>query len=61
MGETPFSITNSAEAVISIKVGLSSMRVVDFAQSSNDKHMVGNLDALEERQEMVAFQLADYQ
>ena len=53
--------TTSAEEVIPIEVSLSSMRVADFVQSSNDERMVGNLDALEERREMVAVWLADYQ
>lgn len=48
------------EIVIPIKVGLSSMRVADFTQSNNDKRMIGNLDALEERREMVSIRLADY-
>lgn len=60
-GETPFSMTYSTEAVISIKVVLSSMRVTNFTQSNNDEGMIGNLDALEERREMVSIWLADYQ
>ena len=58
-GETTFSMTYSAEAIISIEVDLSSMRVADFTQSSNDERMVEGLDALDEKREMVAVRLAD--
>lgn len=51
----------STEAVILIKVDLSSIRVVDFTQSSNDEHIAGDLDALKVKREMVAIWLADYQ
>lgn len=44
-----------------MKVVLSSMRVTNFTQSNNDEGMIGNLDALEERREMVSIWLADYQ
>jgi len=53
-------MTYGAKAIIPIEVVSSSMRVADFAQSINDEHMVENLDALEERRERVAGQLADY-
>ena len=60
MGETPFSMTYGAEAIIPIKISLSSKTVTDFSQSNNDVQMVGNLDSLEERQDMVSIQLANY-
>ena len=60
-GETPFSMTYGAEAIIPIEVDLSSMRVVDFTRSSNDECMVEGLDALEKKREMVAVRLADDQ
>ena len=37
------------------------MKVVNFTRSNNDKYMIGNQDALEERREMVSVQLGDYQ
>lgn len=37
------------------------MRVVGFTQGRNDERMVRNLDALEERRDMVSVWLADYQ
>ena len=49
----PFSMTYGTEAIIPIEISLSSLRVVDFTQSHNDECMIGNLDALEERIDMV--------
>ena len=53
-GETPFSMTYGTKAVISIEISLLSSRVVCFAKGRNDESMIGNLDALEERRDMVA-------
>ena len=61
MGETPFSMTYSDEAIIPIEVDLSSMRVADFTWSNNDEHMVEGLDSLEEKWEMVVVRLVDDQ
>lgn len=58
--ETPFSMTYGAETVILIKVGLSSIKVADFARSNNDVQMIGNLGSLEERRDMVSIRLTDY-
>ena len=54
-------MTFDAEAIIPIEVGLSSIRMADFVRSSNDERMVGNLDAFEERRELVAIWLVDQQ
>ena len=54
-GETPFSITYGAEAIIPIEVDLSSMRVADFT------YMLEGLDSLEEKREMVVVRLVDDQ
>lgn len=43
-GETTFSMTYGTEAVIPIEISLSSMRVIDFMRSNNDKYLIGNLD-----------------
>lgn len=51
----------STEAVILTKVDLSSIRVADFTQSSNDERIAGDLDALKVKREMVAIWLVDYQ
>ena len=55
MGETPFSMTYSDEAIIPIEVDLSSMRVADFT------YMLEGLDSLEEKREMVVVRLVDDQ
>ena len=54
-------MTFDAEAIIPIEVGLSSIRMADFVRSSNDERMVRNLDAFEERRELVAIWLVDQQ
>ena len=60
-GETPFPITYDTKVVIHVEISLLSSRVAKFTQSHNDECMLGNLDALEERRDMVSIQLADYQ
>ena len=42
--EITFSMTYGTEAVIPIEISLSSMRVIDFMRSNNDKYLIGNLD-----------------
>ena len=59
--ETPFSMTYSVEVVIPIGISLLSLRVSCFVEGRNDENMISNLDALEERREMVALRLANYQ
>lgn len=61
IGKMLFSMTYGTEAVIPVEVSLSSSRVAGFTHGHNDECMVGNLDALEERRDMVSMQLADYQ
>ena len=60
-GETPFSMTYGTEVVILVEISLLSSRVAGFMQNHNDECMIGNLDALEERTDMVTVRLADYQ
>ena len=50
-GETPFSPTYGAEAVIPIEINLRSARVAEFAPTQNDELMAKHLDLLEECQE----------
>ena len=59
--ETPFSMTYDTEAVIPNEISLLSLRMSCFTQGHNDECMVSNLDALEERRDMVTLQLVDYQ
>ena len=60
-GETPFSLTYRAEAMISVKVNLCSARVAEFDLAQNNKLMVERLDWLEECQESAIIRLAEYQ
>lgn len=60
-GETPFSMTYGAEAVVLVEVNLLSSKITSFEQEQNGEHMVESLDALEECRSMVAVQLSDYQ
>ena len=59
-GETPFSLTYGAEAVISIEVNLCSAQVEEFAPSRSDGLMVERLDLLEEFREAETIRLAEY-
>ena len=54
-------MTYGTEAIILVEVSLSSSKVVGFMQGHNDECMVRNLDAFEERRDMVSVRLADYQ
>ena len=60
MGETPFSLTYGAEAVIPAEVNLCSARVMGFALTQNDGLMVEQLDLLEECRESTTIRLAEY-
>ena len=60
-GETPFSLTYGAEAVIPAEVNLCSARVLGFNTSQNDGQLMERLDLLEEYRETVAIRLAEYQ
>ncbi|XP_075649969.1 uncharacterized protein LOC142620489 [Castanea sativa] len=59
--ETPFSLTNGAEAVIPAKVNLCSARVVGFASDENEELMANELNLLEEHRDVATIQLAEYQ
>ena len=47
-GETPFKLTYGTEAVIPIKVGITSMRKEVFSKGSNDDQLRVNLNCLDE-------------
>lgn len=57
----PFSMIYGIEAVIPVKISLSSLKVANFAQGHNDEDMVSSLNALEERRDTVFIQLSSYQ
>ena len=50
-GETPFSMTYGAEAVIPLETGFPTLRTSSFTLSSNDGLLEKSLDLIEERRE----------
>ena len=50
-GETPFSMTYGAEAVIHLENGFPTMRSIAFTSVGNDELLKNNLDLIEERRE----------
>nr|GEY45016.1 reverse transcriptase domain-containing protein [Tanacetum cinerariifolium] len=52
--DTPFSLTYGTEAVISVEIGMPSLRCTKVDQVLNDKALLLNLDILEEKRERVA-------
>ena len=60
-GETPFSMTYGAEAVIPLENGFPTMRTSTFISDGNDELLRKNLDLVEERRENAMVQLAYYQ
>ena len=60
-GETLFSLTYRAEAVIPTKVNLCSARVAGFDLAQNNELMVERLNWLEECQEAATIRLMEYQ
>lgn len=60
-GETPFSLTYGAEAVIPTEVSLCSARVAEFDPVQNADLMMEHLDWLEECKEAATIRLAEYQ
>ena len=60
-GETPFSMTYGAEAVIPLESGFPTMRSSAFTSNGNDELLKRNLDLIEERRENARVQLAYYQ
>ena len=61
IGETPFSMTYGAEAVILLENGFPTMRSSAFTSDGNDDLLKRNLDLIEERRENTRVQLAYYQ
>ena len=60
-GETPFSMTYGAEAVIPLENGFLTMRTIAFTSDGNSELLKKNLDLIEERRENAMVQLAYYQ
>ena len=60
-GETSFSLTYGAEAVIPLKTGFPTTRTSSFNPKDNDEQLTRNLDLIEEKREDAMVQLAYYQ
>ena len=60
-GETPFSMTYEAEAVIPLESGFLTTRTSSFNPKDNDEQLARNLDLIEEKRENAMVQLAYYQ
>jgi len=60
-GETPFSMTYGAEAVIPLEAGFPTLKTSSFCPSNNDELLGKSLDLIEERREKAMVQLAYYQ
>ena len=60
-GETPFSLTYEAEAVIPAEVNMCSARIDRFNLVRNELMMVECMDFLEEYREAAVIRLAEYQ
>ena len=60
-GETPFSMTYEAEAVIPLETRFPTSRTSLFNPSDNDGQLTKSLDLIEEKRENVMVQLTYYQ
>ena len=60
-GETPFSMTYGAEAVIPLETEFPRLRTSSFTLSNNDKLLEKSLNLVAERKESVMVKLAYYQ
>ena len=60
-GETPFSMTYGAEAVIPLETSFPTLRTSSFNPKDNDKQLTRSLDLIEEKRENAMVQLAYYQ
>ena len=59
-GETPFSMTYGAEAIIPLETGFPTSRTSSFNPRDNDEQMTKSLDLIEEKREKAMVQLAYY-
>ena len=59
-GETPFNLTYGIEAVIPVKVGLTSLRREFFDEQDNNDQLKQNLDLMDEVRDQVAQRMAKY-
>ena len=61
IGETHFSMTYGAEAIIPLETGFPTTRTSSFNPKDNDEQLTRNLDLIKEKRENVMVQLAYYQ
>ena len=59
--ETPFSLAYGTEAVISVEIGMPTLKTKAFEQESNDQQLMENLDLLEERKDQANIRMEAYQ
>jgi len=52
-GETPFSMTYGAEAIIPLETGFPTLKTNSFSLSNNNELLEKSLDIIEERRESV--------
>ena len=60
-GETPFSMTYGAEAIIPLEIGFPTLRTSFFIPNNNDRLLEKSLDLIKKRRENAMVQLAYYQ
>ena len=60
-GETPFRLIYGIEAVISVEVGITSIRRKTFHEESNDNQLRINLDCLDEVKDGASHRMTKYQ
>ena len=60
IGETPFRLTYSTEAVIPIEVGITSIRREMFHKESNNDQLKVNLDCLDEVRDGASNRMTKY-
>ena len=61
IGETPFSMTYGAKAVIPLEINFPTQRTNAFCPNANNGLLEKSLDLIEERRESAMVQLAYYQ
>ena len=61
IGETPFSMTYEAEAVIPLESGYPTLRTNQFSVEENNRLLLNSLDMAEEWREVAAVKMAHYQ
>ena len=61
MGKTPFNLTYEIEAVISVEVGLASLRTKFFNEQSNNDQLKLNLDCQDKVRDRASQRMTKYQ